>query len=63
VEFPKQTLTSQELSEEYLASMDCVVIATDHGCYEWEQIASQAKLVFDTRGVTKALRHSNIIRL
>jgi len=63
VELPKQTLISQELSEEYLTSMDCVVIATDHGCYDWEQIASHSKLVFDTRGATKELKHSNIIRL
>lgn len=63
VELPKRALISQELSNEYLASMDCVIIAADHSYYDWEQIVNHSKLVFDTRGATKGLKHNNIIRL
>ncbi len=32
-----------------LQNADCVVIATDHSCYEWDKIRDQAALVVDTR--------------
>lgn len=54
---------SVELTEEVLAATDCVVIATDHSCYDYKGIADKAKLVFDTRGATRKLAGSNIIRL
>jgi UDP-N-acetyl-D-glucosamine dehydrogenase len=34
-----------------LAEADCVVIATDHSAYDWEEIASKSSLVVDTRRV------------
>jgi UDP-N-acetyl-D-glucosamine dehydrogenase len=57
------TLMSETISNDYLSSMDCVVVGTDHSCYDWEQIASHSKLVFDARGATRGLKHSNIVRL
>jgi len=45
------------------AAADCVVIATDHGCHDYADIVARAKLVFDTRGVTRGLRGDNIVRL
>ena len=57
------TLTSVDLSEECVASADCVVIGADHSCYNWEQIAGWAKLVFDTRGATRALQNRNVVRM
>ncbi|MFC1989835.1 nucleotide sugar dehydrogenase [Chloroflexota bacterium] len=56
-------LDSVDLSEEYLSSADCTVIATNHSCYDLEQIVAWSKLVFDTRGATKHLRNANIVRL
>jgi UDP-N-acetyl-D-glucosamine dehydrogenase len=56
-------LTSTELSSKILSAADCVVIATDHSCYDIKDIAAQAKLVFDTRGVTTEIRSENIHRL
>jgi len=58
-------MVSMELDEELLESADCVVIATDHSCYDWEWIVDKARLVFDTRGVTKGLDKSkgNVYRL
>jgi UDP-N-acetyl-D-glucosamine dehydrogenase len=45
-------LDSQELTADYLASQDCVVIATDHSAYDWDFIVSHAQLVVDTRNAT-----------
>jgi len=39
------------------------VIATDHSCYDYHNIADKAILVFDARGATRRLRSNNIIRL
>jgi UDP-N-acetyl-D-glucosamine dehydrogenase len=46
-------LASEELSSEYLASLDCVMIATDHTAFDWEHIANHASLIVDTRNATK----------
>jgi len=63
VDIGGDTLTSVALSDECLASADCVVIATNHSDYDYRHIAAGSNLVFDTRGVTKELVASNIIRL
>jgi len=63
IQLPQATLTSVEINEECLSSMDCVVIATNHSCYTLEEIIAWSPLVFDTRGVTKGLKDENIIRL
>ena len=57
------SFTSIELDTGTLASIDCVVIATDHGCYNIQEMVSNSKLVFDTRGVTRGLKGKNIVRL
>ncbi len=46
-------LASESLTPEYLASLDCVVIATDHSVYDWDFIVRYAPLVIDTRNSTK----------
>ena len=63
IQLPQDTLASVDLTEECLSAMDCIVIATDHSCYNLEQIVTQAKLVFDTRGMTRGLKQKNIVRL
>ena len=40
-----------------------MVIATDHSSYDIEKVVKYAKLVFDTRGVTRKFKGDNIIRL
>ena len=47
-------MESIELSDQALASYDCVVVATNHQDYDWARIGQVAQLVIDTRG---ALRH------
>lgn len=46
------TMDSQELTPEFLASQDCVLIATDHSAYDYELIVKHSKLVVDTRNAT-----------
>lgn len=63
LKLPRETITSVEVNDEILSSSDCVVIATDHSCYNIDDIVAKAKLVFDTRGVTRGLKNGNIVRL
>ena len=42
-------LTSQELTADYLAGLDCVLISTDHSAYDFSFIVENAPLVIDTR--------------
>lgn len=59
----ESSLTSVDLTDEILSLADCVVIATDHSCYDYKHIVNVARLIFDARGATKNLRGDNIIRL
>ncbi len=63
IQLPRGNLNSMELTEKNVSAADCVVIATSHSRYNLKQIAGQAKLIFDTRGVTRGLKNKNIIRL
>ncbi len=45
-------LESQELTESFLASQDCVVIITDHSAYDVQFVVDHASLVLDTRNAT-----------
>ena len=63
IHVPAGDMESVELNGECLASMDCIVIAADHSCYDVQQIITGSKLVFDTRGVTRGLKGDNIVRL
>ena len=48
-------LTSQELTSEFLASLDCVLISTDHSAYDFSFIVEHAPLVIDTRNACHAV--------
>ena len=52
----KFNMKSQKLSEEKLASVDLVLIATDHSLYDYDFILRHARLVVDTRNATKGVR-------
>lgn len=49
-------MESQELTPEYLASQDCVLIATDHSAYDYDFIVRHAPLILDTRNATKHVK-------
>ncbi|GAB6165173.1 nucleotide sugar dehydrogenase [Thermostilla marina] len=46
-------MESSELTPEFLASQDCILIATDHSAYDYDFIVKHAQLVVDTRNATK----------
>lgn len=46
-------MESQELTPEYLAAQDCVLIATDHTAYDYDFIVKHSKMILDTRNATK----------
>ena len=46
-------MESQELTSEFLAAQDCVLIATDHSAYDWDFIVEHSEFVLDTRNATK----------
>ncbi len=49
-------MTSSELTAEFLASQDCVLIATDHSAYDYDFIVQHAPLIVDTRNATKNVK-------
>jgi len=63
VKISEESLASMKVTDKQLTSADCVVIATDHTCYDYKYIAQKSSFVFDTRGITRKLRNKNIIRL
>jgi UDP-N-acetyl-D-glucosamine dehydrogenase len=63
IRVPAGDMESVDIGKEWLASMDCVVIATDHSCYDMRDVVAHTKLVFDTRGATRGLTGDNIVRL
>jgi UDP-N-acetyl-D-glucosamine dehydrogenase len=54
---------SIKLEKKVTGNYDCVVILTDHSCYDLKAIARESKLVFDTRGCTVGIIADNVIRL
>jgi UDP-N-acetyl-D-glucosamine dehydrogenase len=53
--YPHLHMQSQELTAEYLAAQDCVLIATDHSAYDYPRIVAQSRLIVDTRNATRAV--------
>jgi UDP-N-acetyl-D-glucosamine dehydrogenase len=49
-------MNSTELTAEFLASQDCVLIATDHTKYDYNFIVQHAKLVVDSRNATQNVK-------
>ena len=49
-------MKSTPLTREFLASQDCVLIATDHSAYDYDFIVKHARLVIDTRNATSKVR-------
>jgi len=46
-------MESTPLTPDVLREQDCVLIATDHGAYDYEHILRHAGLVVDSRGATR----------
>jgi UDP-N-acetyl-D-glucosamine dehydrogenase len=55
--------SSVPLTKQTLRSCDCVLIATDHSCYDYKLIAENASLVVDTRNtINGAARNGNVVK-
>jgi UDP-N-acetyl-D-glucosamine dehydrogenase len=46
-------MTSSELTAEFIASQDCILIATNHSKYDYDFIVHHAQLVVDSRNATQ----------
>ena len=59
------TLNSTPLTEELLASHDCVLIVAGHSSYDYEWIVTHAPLVVDTMNATREVKRNRekIVRL
>jgi UDP-N-acetyl-D-glucosamine dehydrogenase len=54
---------SVPLTEKTLKSYDCVVIATDHSCYDYKMILKHSTMVVDTRNAAKGIRNKgNLVK-
>jgi UDP-N-acetyl-D-glucosamine dehydrogenase len=60
---PGAKLQSVPLTDEALASADCVIIATDHSAIDYRLVADQAPLIVDTRNVLRDRANSHVVRL
>jgi len=49
-------MSSTELTPKFLASQDCIVIATDHSAYNYDFVVKHAPLILDTRNATKDVK-------
>jgi UDP-N-acetyl-D-glucosamine dehydrogenase len=49
-------MKSVPLNPQSLASYDCVLVATHHSAYDWQQVADHAKLIIDTRGALRSVK-------
>ena len=54
--YPELKMKSTPLTDDYLLRFDCVVIVTDHSCYDWQDIVNKSKLVIDTRNATRHVK-------
>ena len=56
----KKILNCIELNKVNISSQDCILLLTDHDCFDYELIKNNSKLIIDTRGRFK--NSKNIIR-
>jgi UDP-N-acetyl-D-glucosamine dehydrogenase len=46
---------------ENLQSYDCVLIVTDHSCYDYAKIVAESQLVVDSRKATRGIQSPKIV--
>ncbi|MFH1198898.1 MAG: nucleotide sugar dehydrogenase [Candidatus Omnitrophota bacterium] len=56
-------LKSIELNAEKFGEFDCVIIATDHTCLDYNFILNNSRLIFDTRNVYKGTYNIKVVKL
>ena len=63
IQVSDESLSSVPINGQCLAEADCVVIATDHSCFDYKYVVDNARQVFDTRGVSRGIKGDNVLRL
>ena len=58
-----KTWCSVEIDNGVLETSDCVLILTDHSCYNWEMISKRARMVLDTRNVINGVSSKGVYKL
>jgi len=54
-----ETLKSRDLDSGLLSDQDCVIIITNHSCFDYQLIAEHSRLLFDTRDATHNIQQRN----
>lgn len=52
---PSGSMTSTDLDDELLASVDCLLIVTNHSSFDYDHLVSRVPIVIDTRNATRAV--------
>jgi len=60
--YPGLFMESLPLNQQVLATMDCVLIVTDHSCFDYESILEHSSLVIDTRNALNNYASDKIVR-
>ena len=65
VKFDGAVHKSAELNSDYIKKQDCLILAMDHASFDYEKIAHNAKLIFDTRNAFshRGIESKKIIKL
>jgi hypothetical protein len=63
LEFADKTLKSTPLTPARLRRCDCVVIATAHKSFPWDEILEHARAIVDTRNALRGHKSEKIVRL
>ena len=58
--YPHFNLKSTPLTEKVLQDSDLVLLVTDHSAYDYPWLASQARLIVDTRNAFRGLPGTHI---
>jgi len=59
----EEIMKSKKLDNKLIKSADCLLIGTDHTCYDYEDLAKKAKIVVDLRNAITSRRLKNVYRL
>ena len=60
--YPDLVMKSVDLSVKTLRDMDCVMVITDHSCFDQDWILEHSSLLIDTRNLFKGSQSSKIVR-
>ncbi len=54
-----EVLKSHDLDSGLLSDQDCVIITTNHSCFDYRLVAEHSRLLFDTRNATHDVQQHN----